>query len=489
MPHHSKKMLQQWVERVKNEEIPSFGRAIQDIISFTEEDASSATDLAQLILRDVSMTAKVIKVANSFYFNPQNIRVNTVSRAVISIGFNTIRDISLTIILIDTLARGASRQHLIEELTRSIHAAIQAKSLVELTEDEPVEEVFIETLLHKIGDFIFWSFSGPTGEQLVRLMEAPGYTAERAQLELLGFTLDELGDRLRELWNLPDPDTNPNPQLRNKTIETAYNISNIAEQRGWHSKEMKALITTIGKSSSRSTDQVMEMLHANARNAANLARNLGVTLKKLAQIIPVPNDEFEWDEEWGEDEKIAETPSPFPQPDGLLQLRILRELSQQIDEQPDFNQIMEIVLEGIYRGIGTDRALLAMLTPDRKILSAKTALGHECADFVNQFQFKNDPKKRSIFSHIMNQESCYLVDTHSHPELKSLIPAELSAVIGTSPFLVAPIIINKRAIGIFYADRTISGREIDYESYENFSHIVKYANMGLTLSVLKGTNP
>ncbi|MDH3354435.1 MAG: HDOD domain-containing protein, partial [Chromatiales bacterium] len=251
MSAKSKKELSLWVDRVKNEEMPSFGQSIQDIVKVTEKDLSSASDLAHVVLQDVSMTAKVIKVANSIYFNPQNTHVSTVSRAVISIGFNTVRDISLAVALIETLVKGKNKKQLIAELARSIHAATQAKSLAELSGDTSPEEVFIDTLLNKIGDLVFWSFSGPIGEKLLELMNAPGYTPESAQEELLGFQLKDLGEKLRGEWQLSDPDRkNVDTGMRTKAIELAYKVSDIAENKGWGSSKMKELIAEIGQSMS-----------------------------------------------------------------------------------------------------------------------------------------------------------------------------------------------------------------------------------------------
>lgn len=487
MSGKSKKELTLWVDRVKNEEMPSFGKSIQDIVKVTEGEVSSASDLAQVILHDVSMTSKVIKVANSIYFNPQNVHVSTVSRAVISVGFNTIRDISLAVALVETLVKGKNKKQLITELARCIHAATQAKSLAELSGDTSPEEVFIETLLNKIGDLVFWSFSGAVGEQLLELMNAPGYTPESAQEELLGFRLDQLGSKLRSEWMISNPDKKVDTRMRAKAIELAYKVSDIAEKKGWRSSKMKELIAEIGKSMSLSTDQVMEMLHTNAKTAAGLARNLGAG--KSAKIIPVPRADMDWDdddEEFEEDfEEELDLATQFPEPDGALQLKILRELSQQIEEKPDFNVIMELVLEGIYRGVGTDRALFALLTPDRKGIRAKTTLGYGNVELGDRFQFYNDGRAKNIFFLILDREACYVVDAEKKPELKPFLPSDITSVIGKAPFLAAPIVINGRTIGLFYADRAISGRGIDNDTFENFSYIVKQANMGLTLAVTK----
>lgn len=146
---------------------------------------------------------------------------------------------------------------------------------------------------------------------------------------------------------------------------------------------------------------------------------------------------------------------------------------------------MELVLEGIYRGVGTDRALFAMLTPDRKGVRAKTTLGYGNVDLGDKFQFYNQKGGKNIFFLILEREACYVVDAEKKPELAPFLPTDVTSVIGNKPFLVAPVVINGRAIGLFYADRAISRREIDNDAFENFSYIVKQANMGLTLAVTK----
>ena len=65
----------------------------------------------------------------------------------------------------------------------------------------------------------------------------------------------------------------------------------------------------------------------------------------------------------------------FLDPDPMLQLQILRELSSLMEVQPDFNSVLEMVLEGMYRGIGMDRTLFALRTPDHRFLVGRYALG------------------------------------------------------------------------------------------------------------------
>ncbi|NRB39345.1 MAG: HDOD domain-containing protein [Pseudomonadales bacterium] len=485
--------LQLWIARVKNKEIPSFNAIIEDIISFTQEEACSASDLAQLILKDVSMTTKVLKLANSFYFNPHNIPVTTVSRAVIAIGFNTIKEISLAILLIDHLAKGSNRQHLIEELARSIHAATQAKALAELCHDTPIEEVFIQTLLHNIGDLIFWSVAKTEGEALTLLLAAPEYENKKnaAEIALLGFTLQQFGQRLNKEWNLSSPKDSDNPEQRHFTINTAYQIATIAEKFGWKSPEMQDLLKKIGEKTQLKPEKLITILRENASSAANIAGNLGMRLKRVIEIIPVPEDKIDWSDarEQLQPKKIASQtmanattviPS-FGEPDLDLQLKVQREISDLIEHQAAFKPIMQLVLEGIHEGIGCDRALYAQLSSDGENLNAKSALGPHSKTFIKKFQFKHD----NILFKLLAQKKPCLLNTESHSHLNSEIPEVLVEVIQHGDILLAPFIVNQQTLGLFYADRSIRQGHFDTECFENFCHLIKQTCMGLTLAALQ----
>ena len=170
--------------------------------------------------------------------------------------------------------------------------------------------------------------------------------------------------------------------------------------------------------------------------------------------------------------------TPFPQPDGMLQLRILRELSALLEGKADTNIVMELVLEGIFRGIGMDRTLFALLTPDRSELRAKFMLGGSRENLAQHFRFRLNTGH--VFSHVIENQLPLWVDVKNHPELERLVTAEVVAVTGRLPFYVAPIVINHRTIGLFYADRALSGRPLDVESYESFKHFTQQANLGLS---------
>ncbi len=478
--------LESWVEKIREKDMPTFGHTVQQILRVTGTDESSASQLAEVLLQDVSMTTRVLKLANSVIFNPLHMQVSTVSRAVISLGFNTIRDISLSVAMVDALVEGRSRDHLVKELALSIHAATQARAIAALMDDPNPEEVFISALLSNIGELTFWSFAGDVGDELALLMRQPGYTNESAQEEVLGFRLSTLGRSLRTEWSLESTDITKAGNTtelahRKSVVALSLELANKAATDGWNSKTVKDIQKKIIDISDLPAKQVNNLLHNNARDATKLARYLGAD--GASKSIPLPERMVSDD---GEEDVDDDTDDRrYPKPDGPLQLKILRELAQQLEDKPDFNIIMELTMEGIHRGVGMDRCLFAMLTPDRKGLRAKVALGQGNLDFRDAFQFQRQPHEHNIFFMLLEREQTSWIDTEEKPELKNYLPTSITSVIGSKPFLVAPVVIKKKVIGLIYADRALSGRDLDHEAYESFSYFVKQACLGLTVSATR----
>ena len=479
----NKSKLVQWVEQIRDQDMPSFGKIIQDILKVTNDGDSSASELAQVLLQDVAMTTKILKLSNSAMFNPLQLHISTVSRSVVTLGFDTIKDISLSVAMVDALVQGKNRDQLMKSLAQSIHAATQAREIAKLMGDSYPEETFIKALVHRIGEMAFWSFSGDIGEQILQLSKQPGYTPEKAQVELLGFKLDRLGAHLREEWNLVPSENDPSSPQRAKTVDLTHQFVSKLSAEGWEGATTAEAIKALATHCDKPVSDLKKTLHHSAQDAVEVARYLGAV--KAAKLIPKPPAEKS-DKKEGEPKQRPEveekTVSKYPQPDGSLQLKILRELAQQIEERPDLNIVMELTLEGIFRGVGMDRCLFALLTPDRKGIKAKTALGQGNLDFKDQFQFYREPHSKNIFFLTIERETASWIDPEKRPELKSYLPYEVTAAIGNKSFLTGPVAINGRALGLIYADRSLSGREIDQEAYESFSFFLKQANTGITLS-------
>lgn len=80
--------------------LPTVPATVEKILSMLDNDRTSARDLETIIKYDQSLSAKILSVANSaFYGLP--IRVTTVTRAVVAIGFTEVKNLALSVALMD----------------------------------------------------------------------------------------------------------------------------------------------------------------------------------------------------------------------------------------------------------------------------------------------------------------------------------------------------------------------------------------------------
>ena len=57
---HGDVSLQEWVKRIRERDMPVFGRTVQEVRVVTEDDMSSASRLSRVILQDAALTTKVL---------------------------------------------------------------------------------------------------------------------------------------------------------------------------------------------------------------------------------------------------------------------------------------------------------------------------------------------------------------------------------------------------------------------------------------------
>ena len=471
--------LKEWVQRIRDEEMPIFGHTVQRIISVAEDDEASANQLAQVVLQDASMTTRVLKLVNTTYYKTREESISTISRAVVLLGFDTVRNMCLSISLVDAFVRGNARDHLTYELARAIHAAVQARAIAIQRGDNSPEEVFIATLLYHIGDMAFWCFSEHQADELDTLMQQPGYTPELAQVEVLGFRLSELSSSLAQEWRLSpllkEVLNTPQPgYARHLNITLAHELARKAERHGWQAVQTKEVEERIARLIAQDEKAARERLHHNAREAAHIAGHFGAA--SASKAIPLPG--LYMDERLPTAEQ-AIVPQ-YLEPDGMLQLKILRELTQMLESTRNLNTVMELILEGIYRGVGMDRTLFALVTPNRRELRGKFALGHDAQALNESFHFLKHPQQQNLFFDLLEQGEEVWFDPQHNAQLRQSVGGAITRAVGTQAFFVAPIIVSGKRIGVFYADRAPSQRELDQDAFESFQLMVSQANMGLS---------
>lgn len=195
--------IDEWTQVLSSEEMPVFAQTARRVAGISASDETCIAELTRVVLVDSSMTARLLRLANSAYYNPGGNRVTTVSRAIFVLGFETIRNIALSIAMVDTLLHDSRHERAVEEMARAFHAGVQAKALATKNSELAAEEVFIATLLLRLGALAFWCFPHGYAEELEAALTAHE-KSDSAERRVLGFTLAELTAALNREWRLSD---------------------------------------------------------------------------------------------------------------------------------------------------------------------------------------------------------------------------------------------------------------------------------------------
>lgn len=467
-----------WVQRIRDQDMPAFGATVALIHSITEDDSASTDRLARVILQDAAMTTKVLKLANSAFYNPARQTISTISRAIVVLGFNVVAEMSVGIQLVDALLAGGARQRVVDEMARSFHAAVLARALAGMRGDGHSEEVFIAALLSRVGEMAFWAFGGQTAARLDTLISAGESPPEDVQQAVLGFRLRQISLGLAREWKLgplllASLEGGRRASIAEGTVRHALDLAREALD-DWRPESSREVIVEAAKFVHRSEEVLRDELAELAAEAARVAMNFGAG--DAARRIALTSRR---DPALDEEPPPAETLAPDPG----LQLRILRELSGLVAEGAGLSEVMSLVLEGILRGVGFDRVLFALLTPNRQQLVGKAGLGREVESLHKRFVFALDGTRGDVFNEFFLCPRALRLAPGEAPRGVKL--SRLHAVAGDRPACLAPIRFQGQVIGAVYADRVDVGGAVDDEAFEAFQLFVQQLSLAVVPAPVK----
>ncbi|MBN1757880.1 MAG: HDOD domain-containing protein [Chitinispirillaceae bacterium] len=183
----------------------AFPFTIAKVLQITNNEKTGASHLAQAISSDPSISAHMLKIANSVFFASSNRRISSIKEAVIRIGFEETKKITMGMSVINLFS--SSNKNLGFDRTdfwyHSLTVALIAERLAKMMGDISTEEAFLAGLLHDLGILLLDEYF-PTvfNEVLEQATKSAGrfYDVEKTRLNVTH--LDLIGE-LFPRWKIP----------------------------------------------------------------------------------------------------------------------------------------------------------------------------------------------------------------------------------------------------------------------------------------------
>lgn len=469
---HEPQTLEEWTQTLRDRDMPVFSYTVQTINAIVEDDKKGAADLAAAILQDPNLTAKLLKLSNSIYYNPTRKKIITVSRAIVVLGVSVIRELVLACSFFEAVLSPTNRRQANEEIAKAIHAAVHARAIALATKDPFPEEVFIAALLKHIGAIAYWCFCRESGERLLEILQDPSVTPEQAEKRVLGFKLTDLDLALCKVWNfkglveevMKPPAKANDPRV--KLVHLGHDLVT-ALMAGPESVSYAACVQQIKTLTLQSTEEIEWHLRKNTEIAANIAQHFGAT--EAANLI-----QCNIKREQESAEKIDRK---------QLQLDILQDITSILSGRIDVNLLLETVLEGIQRALAMDRTLFALLNKEKTALQEKIAFGWYKKSFAEKMTLPLVKSPPNLFQHALwRPEGLWL-----HPERDAaLLQSSGHERIGQHACFLMSLYSGEQPVGLVYSDRAISQQALTENDFKGFKQFVQQANIGLSLYRLQG---
>src|SRR5450830_441436 len=183
--------------------MPAFPKSVQKILELTRDVNCSPKDLVQVIDKDPVVTVKVLRVVNSAYYSLPK-QITSINHAVVYLGFNTIKNLALSIAAIGILpANNAAGFDGQQYLIHSLATAGIAKQLAMRVGGADTMDCFIAGLLHDFGKVVFAQFMPQEFRKALEISQWNETSLHLALREVIGADHAVVGAMLVEKWRFP----------------------------------------------------------------------------------------------------------------------------------------------------------------------------------------------------------------------------------------------------------------------------------------------
>lgn len=472
----------------KMAELPSLPQTLLQVQSVASDDKSSADDLAQCILRDQALTLRVLKVVNSAMYQRRDAeKVRTVRKAVIVMGFETVRKLALGLSVFDMMSKLSRSPGLAEVANHSLLTAAFARLLAEASGADDPEGAFVAGLVHDIGKVVLMECS-PAAMDRVNEDCAAGGDVLAAEHRHFGITHDRAGRRLAARWELPLPIQNAigdhhdiDPLRPPKSLDPMLGLVVYAnEMSRFHGDErgqelelrvLRAAGRRLGISARR-LDDIYERI---ATVAEELAECFGLDigdLKEYGRLVNAKGSVMVAPRRMNPEEVARRT---------AAQLELYRDvgLGLAAGENPD--ALVARILEGAVEILGFERVVLLRVDRDAHRLVARTCAGLESGRLAPWLELPLKRESGAPVLAVLERRAIHVPDA-ANPAYGELIDRAWLARVGCRGFAVTPVRSPEGLTALLYADCGSDGVDVTAEQATELNGLA--VQMGLVLGAV-----
>jgi HD-like signal output (HDOD) protein len=463
---------------------------------------SSASELANIILKDYALTNKLLKLVNSAFYGFVAGKVTTVTRAVVLLGYDNVRLAAISLVLFEHFKSKSAARDLKDATISSFWCGLLAKEIARMQFLIDPEEAFICALLHQLGKLLTIYHMPDEFREIKYLTTQQGTKEIKAVKQVLGISYKSLGIGVAKQWNFPDRILNTMASIsteqledKSKRIDPLCALSNftnalrriineirfdrretaMANLLDRYSayvtisyKQLKAVMAACLDSLFKHSDALQFSLDESEFLMRLTGRNPVAVNKNARDHHELPGHGRKPKEESGpafrltDREQIGACTVALECNDAVsIIMGGIQEINSVMLGDHEVNDIALLSLEIIYRALQCNRAVLFINDSRKKAMTARFGYGAGIQHIVGKVEFDIGlPGEPDLFSQSIHSGKDLIVDDAHAPELHLLIPEWYRKNIDAKAFAFLPIAYQSICVGAYYADLDFTGPPI-----------------------------
>lgn len=482
-------------------DFPAMSDAVVRIQGMASSETESIATFTNEILKDVALTNKLLRLVNSAHFAARGGSINTVSRAVSLVGFNGVRNMALSLVLLEHM-RDKVHAHLIkDEFLRALMAGSIAVELC--TEVRENEEAFIAAMFQNLGRMLaefYFSDEARAVRQLVNNSDK-SLSEAHASTSVLGVDFETLGLGVAQAWGLPEaiqhsmrrprgePPLRPPVQAAERLrwiALVANDIADILLRAPPRELEMR-LAQEAGryaKTLGISGQQVRQATVAARKKLIDMAGAMELSVlagSAAAQLLQQP-------EECAAAHPAS--PSSTEAPDALTPMALqatpaqtpttphtavvarsvadmlsagIQDISQAMVEDFKLSDVLRMILETMFRAMALQRIVFCLRDPKTDALTGRFGLGAgvegvgNIDGVVKAFQITLKASSLDLFSTVCLNGVDTMISDATETRIAQRLPAWYLSQVHAPTFMLLPLVLKGKPFGMIYADKAEKG--------------------------------
>jgi eukaryotic-like serine/threonine-protein kinase len=474
-------------------DFPALSESVSAINRIANSETESIDKLSNTILKDFALTNKLLRLVNSAYFRQAGGgSISTVSRAVIVLGFEAVRNIAITVLLFDHLQNKANANQLKEDFLRANMAGVLAKDIGATAHMRDLEQSFICSLFHSLGRLLSQYYFPEDAEEIRRVMAQRNCSEDVAAKQVLGISFEEIGIAIAKLWGFPPLIVTSMRRLPGGTIKKSAAQEDRLRMLSAFSNELCDVIASatpelrdreLKKTMARFADaipleqnDVLLTVQRAVEEVADFARIIHLNLqqttfgKQMRLFAEAGAVDKESADDVTESDFVAGTvigeSNPLSGVEGGPGIELvdaqavltagIQDISNTLIDGFQLNDILRIILETMYRAMGFKRVVLCIRDAKAGVMQGRFGFGPDANEVAKAFRFPLSFAP-DIFHAATSKGVDLLISDINDPKIAPRIPDWYRKVVPATSFVLFPLNIKGNSVALIYADRDEPG--------------------------------